>query len=113
MCRSEYASTGIGFSASEGVVSGSIDNTSTAISASSGSLNFRGSLVGDQSGNPILDWNTANCAVDASYTYWVIRMVRGRCGWLTVGVRDCLGQSLLHIFFGQLHGNRFGVCGEL
>ncbi len=63
-------STGINFSASVAVVSGSIDDASLAVSSSNGSLSFRGSLIGDQMGVESCDWGTANCGVDAAYTYW-------------------------------------------
>ena len=67
-----YASTAIDLDASgsRSVVSGTIEDSSTAIAASGGNLNFRGSLVDDPVGVSSCDWGTTSCAVDASYTYW-------------------------------------------
>ena len=61
---------GIDFAGSGAAVSGSIDNTSVAISSSSGSLSFRGSLVSDQMGIESCDWGTSTCGVDAAFSYW-------------------------------------------
>jgi hypothetical protein len=65
----KYASTAIDFAGIAGLVQGSIDDSGTAIDASTGAMSFRGNLEGDQMGVEACDWG-GSCSVDAAYTYW-------------------------------------------
>ncbi len=67
----EYAQTALEFASEVGRLSNvSIAHSSLAIGISEGSISFRGSLTNNTSDVEACSWQSADCSVDAAYTYW-------------------------------------------